>query len=125
MQLVHFTTSCSSQNKHGNAHHTAFKALPIRPHKLSVSAGSPAMVMALLALPKAVKSSLAILHAEVMPAELLCNQRVHTIGQKPAVVHQLWSLLTSIGGKDRLQLPKGDAVETQPAAISQKHRETP
>ena len=125
MQLVRFTTACARQNKHWNGHHTAYKPLPIRPHKLSVSAGSPAMVMAVLALPVVVQSSLAVLHAEVIPAGLLRNQRIHTIGQEPAVMHQLWSLITSIRREERLELPKGDAIQTQPAAISQKHRKVP
>ena len=60
-----------------------------------------------------------------MPTGLLRHERVHTIGQKQAVVHEFRSFVPSIGRQVTLKMVERDAIETHPATISQEHGAIP
>ena len=108
-----------SQNKHRDNNITAFNPLSISDHELAISTGSPTMVFDHTALPVITKRSLTVIHAEVLPANLLSNQRLHSIGDQHAVMHKFRRFLTPLRRKVTTELTELNTVKAHPASISQ------
>ena len=110
------------QNKHRHSEITTFKALPVRDDKLAIAARCPTMVLALAALPEVMKGALTVIHSEMIPADLLCDQRLHSISNQQSVMHQLRRLLTPLGRQVETKFVELNAIKAHPATVSQQNR---
>ena len=98
-QLVAFNAVLSSEHQHWNSRDPPFDPLAVAAHQLSVALGSPSVDGRVPTAPILPESSLAVLHAEVIPAALLCQEWIHPLLEQAPVMHQFRGFITPIRGK--------------------------
>ena len=115
-------TPLSSQNKHRYSKITTFKPFPVSDDQSAIAASRPTVVLALTALPEVMKGALTVIHSEMIPADLLCDQRLHSISNQQSVMHQLRRLLTPLGRQVETKFVELNAIKAHPATVSQQNR---
>jgi len=110
------------QNKYRHSDITTFKALPVRDDKLARATRGPTKVIVLAALPEVMEDALTVIHSEMLPANLLGDQRLHSISNQQSVMHQLRRLLTPLGRQVETKFVELNAIKAHPATVSQQNR---
>jgi hypothetical protein len=98
-QLVAFNAVLSGEHQHRNSRDPPFDPLAVTAHQLSVPLGSPSVDGRVPAGPILPERSLAVLHAEVMPAALLGQEWIHPLLEQTPVMHKFRGFITAIRGK--------------------------
>ena len=119
-QLVAFNAVLPSQHEHRDRCGPPFNPFAVDAHQLSVPMGCPSVVDGgIPAAPVVLKCSLAVLHTEVIPTDLLGQQRIQPLLEQPTVLHQFRCFISTIRREQAMQLRKRSSIQLKPAAFAQ------